>query len=66
MKESKRPLHIKRLSDELDKEDYQLMSSANRLSIMWQITLDAWAFKGEPVTDHRLPKHIVNIKRLSD
>lgn len=34
-----------------------------RLQMMWQLTLDAWAFKGEPVVELRLPRHIVRVLR---
>jgi len=28
---------------------------AERLEMMWQLTVDAWEFKGEPVGESRLP-----------
>jgi hypothetical protein len=34
-----------------------------RWAVMWQLALDAWAFKGEPVLEQRLPRHIVRIAR---
>ena len=34
-----------------------------RLEMMWPLALDAWAFKGEPVVEPRLPRHIVRIHR---
>ncbi len=34
-----------------------------RIEMMWQLALDAWAMKGEPVTDERMPRHIVRVIR---
>jgi hypothetical protein len=38
-------------------------SVAERMDMMWQLALDAWAFMGEPVTEQRLPRHIVRVHR---
>ena len=38
-------------------------TAAQRLEMMWPLALDAWAFKGEPVVEQRLPRHIVHIYR---
>lgn len=46
-----------------DVEDLAKTSPAERLEMMWQLTLDAWAFKGEPVAELRLPRHIVRVLR---
>lgn len=34
-----------------------------RLSMMWQLALDAWAFKGESLAESRLPRHVVRVVR---
>jgi hypothetical protein len=44
-------------------EDLAKTTPAERLEMMWQLTLDAWAFKGEPVAELRLPRHIVRVLR---
>jgi hypothetical protein len=31
--------------------------------MMWQLALDAWEFKGEPVIEPRLQRHVVRIIR---
>ena len=36
---------------------------AQRLAMMWQLTVDAWALKGEPIAELRLPRHIVRVLR---
>jgi hypothetical protein len=38
-------------------------TAAQRLEMMWPLALDAWAFKGEPVVEQRLPRHLVRIYR---
>ena len=32
-------------------------TAAERLGMMWQLALDAWAFMGKPVAQSRLPRH---------
>jgi hypothetical protein len=36
-------------------------TAAERLEMMWPLALEAWAFKGEPVVEQRLPRHIVHV-----
>jgi len=49
--------------DQSDVEDLSKTTAAERLQMMWQLALDAWAFKGEPVAELRLPRHIVRVLR---
>jgi hypothetical protein len=49
--------------DQSEFEDLARTTPAERLQMMWQLTLDAWAFKGEPVVELRLPRHIVRVLR---
>lgn len=34
-----------------------------RLAMMWQLTLDSWAFMGKPLDESRLPRHVVRVLR---
>jgi hypothetical protein len=43
--------------------DEPVLSATERLEMMWPLALDAWAFKGEPVVESRLPRHLVRIHR---
>jgi hypothetical protein len=52
-----------RAQDQSDRQDLSKTTPAERLQMMWQLTLDAWAFKGEPVIDERLPRNIIRIVR---
>jgi hypothetical protein len=44
-------------------DDLRDTTPAQRLSMMWQLALDAWAFKGERIAEPRLPRHIVRVLR---
>ena len=44
-------------------DDALRASPAERLGMVWQITVDAWAFKGENVAESRLPRHTVRVLR---
>jgi hypothetical protein len=54
-----RPLRSKGGPD----EDDLRLSIEERVALVWPLTLDAWAFKGEPVAESRLPLHIVRVLR---
>lgn len=51
------------LQEQDKQDDLQSTTPAQRLEMMWQLTLDAWAFKGEPVAELRLPRHIIRVLR---
>jgi len=44
-------LCIRRLDEESEKDNFEWTTPAQRLEIMWQLTLDAWAFRGEPIAE---------------
>lgn len=52
-----------RQQDQSHRDDLFKTTPAERLQMMWQLTLDAWAFKGEPIAELRLPRHIVRVLR---
>lgn len=39
------------------------LAPEQRLEMMWQLAVDAWAFRGEPVVEPRLPRHVVRVIR---
>ena len=49
--------------DRSDQDDFFRTTPVERLQMMWQLTVDAWAFKGERVAELRLPRHIVRVLR---
>ena len=46
-----------------DWDDLSRTTPAERLQMIWQLTVDAWAFKGEAIAELRLPRHIVRVLR---
>jgi hypothetical protein len=63
MSVERKQVRVSSLRHESDKETRAETTPAERLQMMWQLTLDAWAFKGEPVAELRLPRHIVRVLR---
>jgi hypothetical protein len=63
MAESTRTVRIKRLHERGKETDLESTTSAERLSMMWQLTLDAWSFKGEALAGSRLPRHVVRLRK---
>jgi hypothetical protein len=43
--------------------DLENTTPAERLGMMWQLTLDAWTFTGQPLAESRLPRHLVRVQR---
>ena len=56
-------LRIRQRDEQSDKDDLKSTTPAQRIEMMWQLTLDAWAFKGEPIAELRLPRHIIRVLR---
>jgi hypothetical protein len=45
-------------------DDVAELSPAERIGMMWQLALDAWAFKGETLhAESRLQRHVVRVHR---
>lgn len=51
------------LSEQDDPTDRANTTAGERLGMMWQLTLDAWAFTGQPLAESRLSRHIVRVLR---
>ena len=56
-------VRVQKLSDQGKETDLHTTTPSQRLSMMWQLALDAWAFRGEPVAESRLPRHVVRLLR---
>jgi hypothetical protein len=56
-------LRISRLADQDKYDDLFTTTPAQRIEMMWQLALDAWAFKGDTIAELRLPRHIVRVLR---
>lgn len=44
-----------------ESKDLSKTTPQERWAMMWQLALDAWAFKGEPIAEPRLQRHIVRV-----
>ena len=51
------------LQEQGEDRDLEDTTAAERLGMMWQLTLDAWAFTGDAVAESRLQRHIVRVLR---
>ena len=51
------------LADEDSEDDYLDWTPEQRLSIMWQLTLDAWSFTGKGDAQFRLQRDVAGVKR---
>jgi len=58
-----RVVRVSPLHDQEAERDMHEMTPAQCLGIMWQLALDAWAFKGESLAESRLPRHVVSVVR---
>jgi hypothetical protein len=58
-----RVVRVSPLHDQEAERDMYAMTPAQRLDMMWQLALDAWAFKGESLAESRLPRHVVRVVR---
>jgi hypothetical protein len=62
MKSNRKIVRVRKLRDE-EPLDLLDKTPAERIEMVWQITMDAWAFKGEPIDQSRLQRHIVRVHR---
>ena len=57
------PVRVARLHDQDTQEDLRNTTPEQRLGMMWQLAVDAWAFMGEPLDDSRLQRDVVRLVR---
>lgn len=63
MRERKMEVRISRLSEQRVDTDSKRATASERLAMMWQLALDAWAFRGDRDAESRLPRHVVRVVR---
>ncbi len=61
MKVLERNIQIRKTSLKEETDDLKNTTAAERWAMMWQLALDAWAFKGEPVAEPKLQRHIIRV-----
>ncbi len=63
MKVLERNIQIRKTSLKEETDDLKNTTPEERWAMMWQLALDAWAFKGETVAKPELQRHIVRVYR---
>ncbi len=53
----------KRRAKDIADDDYVDASPSERFLMVWDITLDAWAFKGDNNAEQRLQRNVTNLTR---
>jgi len=61
--DSRRQIRVHPLGAAQDDPPGNETTPAARVEMMWQLALDAWAFKGEPVSESGLSRHLVRVLR---
>jgi hypothetical protein len=60
---SRYPVRKTTLREQDDDPELENTTAAERMGMVWPLTLDAWAFSGRPLAESRLPRHIVRVRR---
>jgi hypothetical protein len=63
MKVLERNVQVRKTSLKEESDDLENTTAAERWAMMWQLALDAWAFRGETVAEPKLQRHIIRVYR---
>jgi hypothetical protein len=63
MTESRRNVKVRMLYEQGEDADFEQTTPSERISMMWQLALDAWAFKEEDFAQSRLLRRTVHLLR---
>ena len=63
MAEQVRTIRIQKLEEQGNENDLENTTPIERLEMMWQLALNAWAFKGDKIAEQRLPRNVVRVLR---
>jgi len=67
MPKKSREIRVVKLSHPEEAADLRKTTTPEeRWAMMWPLTLDAWAFKGEPVPEPGSCRHIVRVIRMKN
>ena len=58
-----RVVRVRKLTEQGKEAALEQTTPAQRLGMMGQLAVDAWAFKGEPPAESRLTRHVVGVMR---
>jgi hypothetical protein len=59
-------IRVTKLIDQGRENDLAGTTAAQRIEMMWQLAVDAWAMMGEIVEEAEFPRHVVRVIRLAD
>ncbi len=54
---------IERRSLKADHSPPTAETPAERMLMVWTLTIEAWAMQGEDITQSRIPRHVVHVHR---
>ena len=57
------PIRIQKLTEQGNEPDLRATTAAQRIAMMWQLALNAWAFKGAPDVNPDFRRHAVRLLR---
>lgn len=66
MENNRAIVRITRLEDQGREADLKESTPAERLAMVWPLTVDAWMFKGEDIAQYRLQRDITHVHRLKE
>ena len=56
-------VRVSRLELQGTEKDFAGTTPAERIGMVWPLTLEAWAFRGMMDAESRLPRHLVRVHR---
>lgn len=56
-------VRIKELHEPDDDADIQQLTPGERIALVWRLTVDTWAFMGEPIGESRLSRDAGRVVR---
>lgn len=63
MTDTRTIVRVSRVQDQGKEDDLQHTTAAQRWEMMWQLAVDAWAFKGEQVNESSFRRDVVRVIR---
>ena len=57
------PTRLEKIANQPFEEQLVGDNPAQRLEMVWPLTLDAWAFTGKPNVEHRLQRHVERVAK---
>jgi hypothetical protein len=63
--DSKREITVRKstLAEQGTERDLDALTPGQRMGMIHQLTIDAWAMKGEDIAEQRLQRHVVRVER---